>query len=149
MAVWGAVGSPRQARATVGSIGALGEKVKRLVSCFLVVEWYALVFLSFNYSKIANFDSRTYGNTFWIVFGTSNMFTKSGPSHLFLYVEMLQNYNKIMETSSKHIMFDVCIYGVPKFCRIWKRRAPKNPEESSNEISKIMEMGQISIENET
>ena len=30
-------------------------------------------------------------------------------------------------------------------CQLWKRRAPKNDEDPSNQIFKIMDMGPISI----
>ena len=40
-----------------------------------------------------------------------------------------------------------CLSGVPTFCYFLKRRAPNNPEESSNEISEIMDMRPISIKN--
>ena len=32
-----------------------------------------------------------------------------------------------------------------KKCQFWKRQAPKNPEDPSNEIFKILNMGPISI----
>ena len=37
------------------------------------------------------------------------------------------------------------VSGLPTICRFLKRRAPRNPEESFDEISKIMEMRPISI----
>ena len=38
-----------------------------------------------------------------------------------------------------------CISGLPELRQFGKRRAPKNPEDPFNQISQIMDMGQISI----
>ena len=46
---------------------------------FLVFEYMLGGLGGFNYSKMAHVDSWTYSNTFWIIFETSKMFTKSGP----------------------------------------------------------------------
>ena len=46
---------------------------------FLVVVLYLFGFCGgLNYSKMSNLGSRTYDNIFWIIFGNSKMFTKSG-----------------------------------------------------------------------
>ena len=37
----------------------------------------------FNYSKMANLDSRIYSNTVWIIFGTFQKSTKYVLAHLF------------------------------------------------------------------
>ena len=53
--------------------------------------FYFWGFGGFEYSPIANFDFRTYSNTCWIMFGTSKMFTRSGPLHpLFIMTRKLQ-----------------------------------------------------------
>ncbi len=43
-----------------------------------------------------------------------------------------------MGTCLKHIISHIW---TSYFCQIWKRRAPKNPEDPSNEIFKILKMG--------
>ena len=96
----------------------------------------------FNYSQIANFDFRTYRNTFWIIFGTSHKSTKSCPLYPLFITKTLQKYKKKPNISLEHFFN---IYGLPECCQFWKRRAPKNPEESFNEILKIMDMRAISI----
>ena len=47
-----------------------------------------------------------------------------------------------MNADFKHVILHIW---TSMFCQLWKRRAPKNPKESSDEISKITEMGPISI----
>ena len=50
-------------------------------------------------------------NTFWIMFGTSNLFTKSGLFHRVFITKMLQRIQENME-SSLNILFS--------YLRIWK-----------------------------
>ena len=47
-----------------------------------------------------------------------------------------------METSFKNMF---CISGLQKCCQFWKRRAPRNDEDPSNKISKMMDMRPTSI----
>ena len=60
----------------------------------------------------------------------------------YLSQKYFKKYTKNPQTSLKHIFY---IPGPPKCCQLWKRRAPKTPEELSNQISKIMDMRPISI----
>ena len=75
------------------------------------------------------------------------MFTKSGPfSALCLRRNASkatrENYGGVIKI---HSFFISQHSGLPKFCQFGKRQAPKNPEESSNEILKILGMRPISI----
>ena len=63
------------------------------------------VFGGFNYSKMANFDSRTYCNTFWMISRTSKNVTKSGPSDPVFITTIFQRIHENMGTSMKHIIF--------------------------------------------
>ena len=58
----------------------------------------------FNYSKMASFESRTYSNTFWIILGTSKMFTKSGPLQSLFITKHFKTYKKISQTSLNNIV---------------------------------------------
>ena len=76
-------------------------------------------------------------------FGTSKVFTKSGPLHRLFITKTLQN---IQENIHEHIWQNIIFtYMHFYFCQLWERRAPKNPEESSNQLSKIWDLGPISI----
>ena len=55
----------------------------------------------FNYSKMVDFDSRTYCNIFLMISGTSNKSTKSGPLDPVFITIILQNYKTSMGTSSE------------------------------------------------
>ena len=52
-----------------------------------------------------------------------------------------------MEETTAHIFLRIVFLHVrtPMCCQFWRRRAPKNPKESSNEIFKIMDMEPTSI----
>ena len=79
-------------------------------------------------------------NTFWIVFGTSKMFTKSGPFHPF----SCRNVAKMQEIW-KHVNILFLHIWTSMFCQFWRRRAPTNAEDPSNTISQIMQTGPIFI----
>ena len=57
-----------------------------------------------NYSKMANFDSRTYRNTFWMISGTSKKSTTSGPSDPVLITNIFQ---KIQENTGASLEYYV------------------------------------------
>ena len=60
-----------------------------------------------------------------------------------------QGYLKKQEnpTTFEHFIFIISFFGNPTFCQCSKRRAPKNDEDPFNKISKIMDVGSISIPN--
>lgn len=61
---------------------------------------------------MANFDSRTYSKTFWIIFGSSKAFTKSGPLHSLFITKALQ---RIQEQIPEHLQSFFYIPGLPTF----------------------------------
>ena len=63
---------------------------------------------------------------------------------LLLYQDTSKNIRKYMGTSLNKIMFAYLDFIV---CQFWKRRAPENNEDPLNKISKILNMGPISIKN--
>ena len=71
--------------------------------------------MGFNYSQIANFESRTYSNTFWNIFGASKHVTKYGPHAPYLLQKHFKQHKKDMETAhATHF----CKYGHPKKSKI-------------------------------
>ena len=62
---------------------------------FLMYFW---VFGGFNYSQMVNLGTRTYSNTFLIIFGTSKMFTKHVPLNPFFIT-------KPLKASLTHLIF--------------------------------------------
>ena len=80
------------------NVGLIGPRIRQNISvifCFFLV---FLIFLGFswgfNYCKMANFDSRTYCNIFWSIFGTSKNVTKYGPRALYLLQKYFKQYKK-------------------------------------------------------
>ena len=70
---------------------------------------------------MANFDSRTYCNIFWMMSGTSKHVTKSGPSDP---VSITRTFQKNWETNGiilEHIIF---VSENVKFWNCWKVRVP-------------------------
>ena len=67
------------------------------------------------------------------------------PGDPYLWMFMYQNTSRNIRKLWKHFEKYVYISGLPTFCQVWKRRAPDNPEKSSNEIFKIRDMGPIAI----
>ena len=101
---------------------------------------------SFNDPQIADVGSRTYSNTFWIIFGTSNCFTQSGPWHPLFITKTLQRIQEKSPSFFRQYYFYISQQSVfPNFYQCWKRRAPTNPAESSNEMLKTFDMKPISI----
>ena len=83
----------------------------------------------FNYSQIANFDARTYPHTFWIIFGTSKMFTKHGPLHPSLTTKTLQKLQENDKIFLKHIIFTYLdFHKNVKFGKDGHRNIPTNRE---------------------
>ena len=64
--------------------------------------------------------------TFWMIFGTSKMFTKSGHLHRFFYKEMLQEYKTNMETFFKNIIFHISTFWKPKMSNLLTLLVIKN-----------------------
>ena len=83
-----------------------------------------LYFWDFNYSKMVNEGPQTYSNTFWMISETSKKSTKSGPWHLFSFVEMLQKHKKIMETILKIWFLHISIFWNPKIKNVRPYRTP-------------------------
>ena len=85
-----------------------GPKIRQNNSAsFLLFLVFQCLFRGFGglNSQMANFDSRTYCNTFWIIFGTFQNVTKYGPSDFVFITEILQQLQENMETCYKHISF--------------------------------------------
>ena len=82
-----------------------GKEIKR-VSVFSWFLKYSFKLLGgFNYSKMANLGTRTYSNTFWIIFGTSKNVTKSRPPRPLFITRILQNIQENMDTFYTNISF--------------------------------------------
>ena len=110
-----------------------------LVLVFQNIFWGG--FWGLNIPKTVNFDSRTYCNTFWEIFGTSKLFTKPGP----VYTPILsqKHFKKYTKNQIHFQKTEFCISGLPESRHLWKRQGPKHPEESFNEILKTLEMRPI------
>ena len=65
--------------------------IVRELLVFFVFNIIIEVFGGFNYSQMANFDSWTYCNTFWMISATSKNSTKSGPSDPVFVTATFQN----------------------------------------------------------
>ena len=94
--IWGGLASPLRSKKTCGESRTTpnslqhrpktesnktqkqGNMLFDFLFC-LVFEHMFWAFQVFNHSQMAKFDSRTYPNTFWIIFGASKLFTKYGP----------------------------------------------------------------------
>ena len=59
----------------------------------------------FNSSKMANFDFRTYCNTFWIIFGTPKNRQNMDPRTPYVLQKCLKTYKKLMEAFSENVIF--------------------------------------------
>ena len=76
-----------------------GNEIKRcFVFSYLLV--YGMGLEGFNYSQIANLGSRTYSNTFWIIFGTSKKSIKSGPQDHVFMTKTFDDYKKNPQASN-------------------------------------------------
>ena len=99
--------------ATLGNLAAppslawiWAQNTAKLLS--VLCSWFSnwsLVFKVVYYYKMVKFDFRTYCNTRWIIFGTSNMFTKYGPLHSLFITKTLQKIQEKNQTSFKAIGF--------------------------------------------
>ncbi len=60
---------------------------------FVCFSWFFIISMKglggLNYSQMANFDSQIDCNTFWMIYGTSQKSTKSGPSDPVFVTKML------------------------------------------------------------
>ena len=61
-------------------------------------------FVGFIYSKMANVDFRTYCNTFWIIFGTSNKKRAKWPPVPLFITEILRKIKRNMDAFYKNII---------------------------------------------
>ena len=57
---------------------------------------------------MANFDSRTYCNTVWNIFGTTKPVTKSGTSDPVFITKILQKIQEQYENILEHIFCNIC-----------------------------------------
>jgi hypothetical protein len=60
----------------------------------------------------------------------------------FIIPKYFKKYGKVYGDIFKTYYFYI---SGPKNCQIWKRRAPKNDEDPSNQIPKIMDVRPISV----
>ena len=116
----------------------LGEFVD-LSWFFKVILWYFVVLIMSTWPiKVPGHIPILFGSFLELPICSPNL----APYTPYLSQKQLKKY----KNESPHIFqkYDCYIYGLPTFCQFLKRRAPDNHEESSNEISEIMEMMQIS-----
>ena len=82
------------------------------------------------------------------IFGTSRIFTKSGPLDPVFITETLQKTQEQIPTHLKHIIsvhLKILDFMFWLFSKLFgKRRAPKHDEDPYNIISKILDTGPIS-----
>ena len=76
------------------------------------------------------------------IYGTSKMFTKSGPLHPYRSPQNISKNTRKIWRIFENIMFT---YMDLTKCQFWKRRAPGNDEDPSEQIFKILDMRSISI----
>ena len=87
------------------------EKVQKWFRRFVVFLFFNHILLYFwclDYSQIANQWFLLDSNTLWMFFGTSKMFTKSGPLHPVLSPKYFKRKN--MDASLKHIIFHISTF---------------------------------------
>ena len=104
--------------------GLIGRKIQQTFQ--VGFSWFVNicleVFRAFNYSKIANFGSRTYSNTFWIISGTSKMF-KSPPRTFLLSQQHFNKWKTNPQTFVNNIIFTYLnISTIPNFQNCWDCR---------------------------
>ena len=72
------------------------NKLGNLLCCLCFLIYFDGAFGFFDYSKMANFEFRTYSKTFWIMFETFQKSTKH--SHFHFYVKTLQQIQEKTNT---------------------------------------------------
>ena len=65
------------------------------------------VFGGFTYSKMANFESRTYCNTSWMISGASKQSTESRPSDPVFSTKLLQKIQENNGNILEHTIFHI------------------------------------------
>ena len=81
------------------------------ILCDLLFSWFLIMFhgtfLGLNYFQMANYWFLMDSNTFWMISGTSNMFTKSGPVDPVFITKMLHEIKEKYRIMLKPI---ICSY---------------------------------------